>query len=184
MAPAIACATRSVPRMSSVECGPNDESVQVTIIGLSLLSCECARPSRSATPGLKFIIAASAVGTSSRRARWPASDLRSRVMLRLLRLIAWKYSDVPPMKCGGISRVLSPVGGSILMTSAPRSASICVLNGPARAWVKSRMRTPASSAGNSAGELVMASAAPLVANACDTKPLRRRRRSSMLDSET
>src|SRR5258705_9458459 len=38
----------------------------------------------------------------------------------------------------------SPVGGSILMTSAPSHASIWVADGPASYWVRSRTRIPAS----------------------------------------
>ena len=64
-------------------------------------------------------------------------------MPRLLRLTAqnpvlsvpWR----PPMP-----RVVSPLGGSTLTTSAPRSPSSMVQNGPAITCVKSRTRIPAS----------------------------------------
>ncbi len=41
----------------------------------------------------------------------------------------------------------SPVGGSILMTSAPSHASICVQLGPASYCVRSRTRIPSSALG-------------------------------------
>ena len=62
-------------------------------------------------------------------------------MPRLLRFMA--QNDVlsvpwrPPMP-----RVESPLGGSILTTSAPRSPNSRVQNGPAMTWVKSRTLTP------------------------------------------
>src|ERR1700676_4960934 len=44
-------------------------------------------------------------------------------------------------------REWSPDGGSILMMSAPRSPSNIVQYGPARAWLKSSTRMPASGSG-------------------------------------
>src|SRR4029077_20859115 len=41
-------------------------------------------------------------------------------------------------------RIISPSGGSILITSAPRSPRICVATGPSTAAVKSITRIPAS----------------------------------------
>ena len=79
-------------------------------------------------------------------ARAPAPDRRGRARssttLRLLRLTASKYVAWPWSSYGGPHvRVSSPIPGrSILVTSAPRSASIIVANGPARTREKSRMR--------------------------------------------
>src|SRR4029453_17193083 len=53
-----------------------------------------------------------------------------------------KYVDSPSMK-GGQLRVSSPLpGSSILMTSAPMSASVIAQKGPARTRVRSRTRRP------------------------------------------
>src|SRR5215472_17485029 len=43
--------------------------------------------------------------------------------------------------------MMSPSGGSILTTSAPRSARICVANGPSTTVVRSRILIPASGPG-------------------------------------
>ena len=51
-----------------------------------------------------------------------------------------------PFTSGSTSRVRSPSGDSILMTSAPRSASTRPHNGPAITCDRSRTRTPASGA--------------------------------------
>src|SRR4051812_17137257 len=45
---------------------------------------------------------------------------------------------------GPQARATSPVGGSTLITSAPRSASSIVQNGPDSTWVRSTTRSPAS----------------------------------------
>src|SRR5262245_48814436 len=48
------------------------------------------------------------------------------------------------LRVGPSLRVVSPSGGSTLITSAPRSPSIWVASGPRTTVVESRMRTPAS----------------------------------------
>jgi hypothetical protein len=55
-----------------------------------------------------------------------------------------------PMPRPGRLRVLSPPGGSILMTSAPRSARIMPQVGPITMWVNSMTRTPARGSAASA----------------------------------
>ena len=47
-------------------------------------------------------------------------------MLRLLRLMPMNSEAMSGLTRGPVWRVVSPSGGSILMTSAPRSPSICV----------------------------------------------------------
>ncbi len=48
-----------------------------------------------------------------------------------------------PCEKAPMERWSSPVGGSTLMISAPRSASMAVQNGPARTRLKSSTVTPA-----------------------------------------
>jgi hypothetical protein len=54
-----------------------------------------------------------------------------------------KFSLKPPLS-GGHWRMASPSGGSILMTSAPKSASSMPQKGPEAIWQHSTTRTPAS----------------------------------------
>src|ERR1700722_18506935 len=86
--------------------------------------------------GFKFASSACDPEMSSPSSRWPVSDVRSTQMLRLPRLRLAKYESPT-------CREMSPPGGSILMTSAPRSASIIVAYGPANIWPISRIRMPA-----------------------------------------
>jgi len=85
----------------------------------------------------------SAVRASAFTASTPSFVLRLRTTLRLPRLTALKLGLSVPT-APGIVRVESPFGGSILITSAPRSASSIVQNGPAITWVRSTTRRPAS----------------------------------------
>ena len=62
-------------------------------------------------------------------------------MPRFPRLTALKLGLSVPT-APAMRRVESPSGGSILMTSAPRSASIIAQNGPAITWVTSITRIP------------------------------------------
>src|SRR5215207_7874726 len=71
--------------------------------------------------------------------------VRSRTMLRLLRLSAKKGALSPPgMRSAAppMARERSPAGGSTLMTSAPKSPSCMVQNGPPMTCVRSTTRTP------------------------------------------
>src|SRR5277367_4078958 len=86
--------------------------------------------------GFKFASSACDPEMSSPSSSWPVSDVRSTQMLRLPRLRLAKYESPT-------CREMSPPGGSILMTSAPRSASIIVAYGPANMWPISRIRMPA-----------------------------------------
>src|SRR5579859_6695345 len=86
----------------------------------------------------------SAVSTRRRTTAAPSGLLRSTAMARLLRLTKSKALNLAL----GWPRVTSPVGGSILTTSAPRSASIIEHQAPAMTWVQSRTRRPASEVGD------------------------------------
>src|SRR5262249_18073823 len=87
---------------------------------------------RNFTSGRKFSTTTSERFTSSRKISTPFGFLRSSVMLRLLRCRFWKSgpSRGPPMPP-------SSSGISILITSAPQSASWRTQVGPARTRVKS-----------------------------------------------
>src|SRR5258706_11080487 len=58
-----------------------------------------------------------------------------------------------PMPSPGSCRVLSPPGGSILITSAPRSARIIPHVGPMTMCVNSMTRTPSSGSGRGVGDV-------------------------------
>ena len=98
------------------------------------------------TSGRKFSTITSAEPASSRARPRSCSSVRSSTTLCLLRLTDWKYVARPCASNGGPQlRVSSPVPGrSTLITSAPRSASIIVANGPARIREKSRIRSSPS----------------------------------------
>src|SRR5437763_12813622 len=51
---------------------------------------------------------------------------------------------MPGFRAGPMPRIISPSGGSTLMTSPPSSPSICVATGPNTAAVTSMTRIPAS----------------------------------------
>ena len=80
----------------------------------------------------------------------PVRSFKSRTTLRLLRLTDAKFSlygasPAAATESGGQLRMPSPPSGrSILITSAPRSASSDPANGPAAIWPSSMTRTPAS----------------------------------------
>src|ERR1700737_93129 len=86
----------------------------------------------------------SASNVSARSAVLPSSDRRSSTTLRLPRLTFTKTPLIPGSGPTEMWRVLSPSGGSILMTSAPMSAMICVQYGPITIAVRSTTRTPDS----------------------------------------
>src|SRR2546427_701276 len=86
----------------------------------------------------------SAVATSFISTATPSTRLRSSTSPRLLRLTARNGADTPGAASRSMARVVSPPGGSILMTSAPMSASSMAQKGPAITWVWSRTRSPSS----------------------------------------
>src|SRR5215475_13734627 len=78
----------------------------------------------------------------------PSSAWRSSVIDRLFRLNCAKYHESPSTSTP-CRRTGSPSpGGSILITSAPMSASSMLQNGPARIRVRSTTRTPESGKGD------------------------------------
>src|ERR1700693_1191695 len=91
-------------------------------------------------PGRKFSTITSHRPMRSSACAWPSGDWRSSTTLFLLRLKARKN----PMPSPGRLRVLSPPGGSILITSAPRSARIIPQVGPITMCVNSITRMPSS----------------------------------------
>src|SRR6476660_4740871 len=86
----------------------------------------------------------SASRISRRSAVLPASERRSSTTLRLPRFTFTKTPLIPGAGPTEMKRVLSPSGGSILITSAPMSAMICVQYGPITIAVRSTTTTPAS----------------------------------------
>ena len=98
------------------------------------------RPIRSIAPGRKFWTKTSAVATSFLRTAIPSGVLMSRANPRLFRLHDRNEADIPLLMLPKF-RMRSPRGDSILMTSAPWSASSMVATGPATMVVRSRTRT-------------------------------------------
>src|SRR5437763_9912436 len=80
---------------------------------------------------------------SRRKTPRPSAFLRFRTRPRLPRFTALKLGLSAPT-APGIWRVESPAGGSILITSAPRSASSIAQKGPAITCVTSSTRSPSS----------------------------------------
>src|SRR5262249_27118371 len=101
------------------------------------------RPNASRTPGRKFSTSTSLDAASRFNTSWPSRIFRFNTRLRLPRLTALKLGLSIPT-APGICRVESPAGGSILITSAPKSASSIAQNGPAITCVTSRTRRPSS----------------------------------------
>src|SRR5882724_3823517 len=83
---------------------------------------------------------------TSRSRIFPASgDLRSSARLRLLRLANWNGYGTSEFGCGGIFcpiRHISPLGGSTLTTSAPKSDKMTAALGPAMKLAKSTTFNP------------------------------------------
>src|SRR5215212_10973001 len=94
------------------------------------------------TPGRKFSTTTSAVATSRRAAATASSRFKSSTTL-FLPVLSWPKEVLAPLRKGGRDRIMSPSGDSILITSAPRSASSRVQCGPAIVVVKSTTRMPA-----------------------------------------
>src|SRR5262245_37453684 len=86
----------------------------------------------------------SASSTSARSAVLPASERRSSTTLRLPRFTFTKTPLIPGAGPTEMKRVLSPPGGSILITSAPMSAMLCGQYGPITIAGRSTTITPDS----------------------------------------
>src|SRR5260221_10623619 len=83
--------------------------------------------------------------TSFSRTCWALGDFRSRAMPRLLRLARCQGYASSATGCGGrwfAIRHRSPLGGSTLMTSAPKSDKITAALGPAMKLAKSTTFSP------------------------------------------
>src|SRR5262245_36460919 len=85
--------------------------------------------------------------TSSSSMALPRGDFRLSVTPFLHEFSSMKNHESSPRLSDSAMRPGSPVGGSILMTSAPSHASICVLLGPASYCVRSSTRIPSSALG-------------------------------------
>src|SRR5712691_7083415 len=115
--------------------------------GFSRESVSQPRPRRSRAPGPRFSTTTSAFLAISRKSARPRSDLRLRVTPFLFELRSRKNQASSPRLSESALRPGSPVGGSILMTSAPSHASIWVALGPASYCVRSRTRIPSRALG-------------------------------------
>src|SRR3954467_415040 len=119
----------------------------------------------------------------------PASVFRLTAMLRLLRFMFRKPMESGPFILNPIEpRVWSPPpGGSILITSAPRSPSSMHAYGPAMTWLMSSTRTPARGKGRVSGvELdigLLAHLRPLLRFGLDERVELLRRAAAVLGAE-
>ncbi len=116
--------------------------------GLPAISCCGSRPKPSSAPGRKFSTSTSACSASARTIATSSASLRSSATERLLRDCTCHHTEVPSLsnrhwRSGSPPLPGSP-GGSTLITSAPKSASVLAANGPAMSWPSSSTRSPAS----------------------------------------
>jgi hypothetical protein len=135
--PVTACMSASLPGSFALgPVGPNPLAWQYTAPGRSSATTSAPMPSRSATPTRKLCRTTSAQRSSPSTAGRASGAPMSRARLRLPR---WQAATAY-----AAARIASPVGGSTLMTSAPRSASTWAPRGPATKAEKSTTRSPAS----------------------------------------
>src|SRR5499426_3932126 len=100
-------------------------------------------------PGPRFSTTTSAVFAISSNIARPRGLLRFSVTAFLHEFNRRKNHASSPRLSESAVRPGSPVGGSILITSAPSHASIWVQLGPASYWVRSRTRIPSRALGMS-----------------------------------
>src|SRR6185312_568302 len=112
--------------------------------GLSARNSSLPMPSRAAVSGRKLCSSTSAEAASRRSTSRAAVDFRLSTMLRLPRLTEAKLPLCPLGRIGSQRRFSSPSGLSTLITSAPKSASICAQYGPASTRLTSITRMPCS----------------------------------------
>src|SRR5436190_1086951 len=98
-------------------------------------------------PGPRFSTTTSAVFTMASNIARPRVASRFSVTPFLFEFSSRKNQASSPFLSESARRPASPPGGSILMTSAPSHASICVLLGPASYCVRSSTRIPSSAFG-------------------------------------
>src|SRR6478609_3446717 len=112
--------------------------------GLTCQSSSGARPRFSRVPGRKFSKSTSASWQSSRNSSRPRGDFRSSVTHFFPRDCTDHHNVCPCTRALPHSRIGSGrLGASILITSAPKSASWRPAKGPAIRDPSSRTRTPA-----------------------------------------
>src|SRR5262245_17611435 len=111
--------------------------------GLTAFTSAAPSPSLSSAPGRYASRNTSDAAASLHRISTASGRLRSSTRLRLLRLSATKLT-LSPLRIGGVARLMSPPGGSTLITSAPMSASSVPASGPAIKFASSMTRIPAS----------------------------------------
>src|SRR5258708_32612377 len=73
---------------------------------------------------------------------------------------------MPGLGAGPSWRVVSPAGGSILITSAPRSPSCWAAHGPSTTVVQSRILTPSNGPAIDATSTMLSPRLPQVGHAC------------------
>src|SRR5215211_1781912 len=122
---------------------PYPETRTMTRAGLVSLRSPYPRPHLSSVPGLKFSTTTSASEMRRRARSWPSSSRRLRVTDFLLRAMMGHQRVRPSLRWRPQTRMGSPLpGGSILRTSAPKSARSWPQNGPASRLPISTTRTP------------------------------------------
>jgi hypothetical protein len=110
--------------------------------GLRARSVSGPRPQDSIAPGRKFSISTSA-SLASRLTMSCASGVRkSRARLRLFRDCTCHQTEVPSLSIRQTRSGSPAPGGSILITSAPKSARVLAANGPAISWPSSMTFRP------------------------------------------
>ena len=140
-------ASATVPNPGRCRYGPvwpNPEIRRTTRRGFRSRRPSGASPHRSSVPGRKFSTRTSARPTRSVRIRWPRGALRLRVIDFLFRETTFHQMDCPEMNGPHDRRGSPPLGCSILMTAAPRSASMDVAVPPETIVERSRMVRSAS----------------------------------------
>src|SRR5262245_33905064 len=115
--------------------------------GLVFCNSSYEYPSLSSAPGRKFSVRTSLERINFSTPARPSARCRSIARLFLLRLNTGKK----PAPAASRRRVLSPAGGSTLITSAPRSASTRPQEGPITMCANSTTRTPSSGSMKSLG---------------------------------
>src|SRR5688572_13215832 len=114
----------------------------ITSRGFSAESCSQPRFHFSSAPGRKFSTTIWQVFASRRTISWPSGLRRLQVTDFLLRDCTCHQSEVPLRILRHLRSGSPSPGGSILITSAPKSARVLPQNGPAIRLPSSITRTP------------------------------------------
>src|SRR5688500_874136 len=115
-----------------------------TSFGFSRESTSQPRFHFSSAPGRKFSTTMCERAASRRTISCPSARRRSQLTERLLRDCTCHHSDTPFLMRRHLRSGSPSPGGSILITSAPKSASVFAQNGPATRLPSSSTFTPAS----------------------------------------